>query len=154
MISRFFATGLLLRGGVWQTLATLVLGALLTAGAAAGARTLLLPAPEEWVCSQFCKTAQESEKVRSLERAFRKSCSPECARMCAAQQHVRALMKHTHTITPEIKAALETAARARSAAALAVLEHVYAVAEVLPESRREEYLRAVLPAVAECCCTP
>jgi hypothetical protein len=158
MILRFFPTLFSalfpLRPRVRQILAALTLGALLTAGAASGARALLRPDPEDWVCSEFCRTAQESEKVRSLERAFRKGCSPECARLCATQEEVRALMQRARTLTPEIKAALEAAAHARSAAALAVLEHVYAVAEALPADRREDYLRAVLPSVAECCCTP
>lgn len=161
MITHFFSSLLLRlsslfppRSRVLPALAALGLGGLLAAGAAFGARVLLRPEPREWVCTEFCRTAQESEKVRALEQAFRKGCSPQCERMCFAQGEVRALLQRARTVTPEIKAALEEAARARSAAALAVLEHVYAVAEALPVDRREDYLRAVLPAVAECCCNP
>jgi hypothetical protein len=157
MIPRFFSLFSFLLPApsrVRKVLAALGLGVLLTAGAASGARAFLRPDPDKWVCSEFCRTAQESEKVRALERAFRKGCSPECARLCAAREEVRTLLQRAHTVTPEIKAALEAAARARNTATVAVLEHVYAVAQALPEDRREDYLRAVLPSVAECCCTP
>ncbi len=150
LLCRLFPPGSRLRNVLLAALS----GALLTGGAASAARALLRPSPEDWVCSQFCRTAQQARTVRALERAFRTGCSPECTRMCAAEENLRTLMRNACAITPEIKAAVEAAARARSEANLAVLQHVHAVAEALPEDRRGDYLRAVLPSVAECCCTP
>jgi hypothetical protein len=125
--------------------------ALLGLGAAAASRTLLRPSPEEWVCREFCRTTEQAKKVRALENAFRASCPPECARACAAQSQIQALVMRSRSLTPELRSALEDAARARSAADAALLEHVYAVAAELPPDRREAYLRAVLPSLAECC---
>jgi hypothetical protein len=124
---------------------------LLAAGAATTARALFQQTPEDWVCREFCRTPQQAAQVRLLENAFRGGCTPECARMCAARDQLQEITLRSRAVTSELRNALEEANRARGASYLALLEHVYAVAAVLPEDRRSDYLRAVLPSVAGCC---
>lgn len=142
-------TSPLLRFG--RGVAVLGLSMAVALGTSMTVRAFLHKSPEEWVCSEFCRTAQESERVRSLERTFREGCSPQCRRKCAAEGRLRDLVMRSREVGTELRAALEEAARARAEAEATVLEHVYAVAAALPEDRRESYLRSVLPNLAGCC---
>jgi hypothetical protein len=124
---------------------------LLALGAATMARALFRQKAEDWICKEFCRTAEQSAQVRQLETSFREKCSPECARMCSARNQVREIAFRSDRITPELRAAIEETNKARGASYTALLEHVYSVAAVLPEEKRGDYLRAVLPSLTDCC---
>jgi hypothetical protein len=140
-----------IRRGVGFVLSLLGVSVTLGWGAAAASRSLLRESPEDWVSRCFCGTPEQSRRVRVLETSFRAECPPQCAQMCASRNTLEQVLARSRSVTPELRGALETHARACSAARLEVLEHVYAVAAVLPEERRDAYLRAVLPNLLSGC---
>jgi head-tail adaptor len=73
--------------------------------------------------------------------------------MCEANAHLGTLALGSHTVTPDLRAAVAETDRIRTAARITMLEHFYAVAAQLPPDKRRDYLQKVLPLVIDSCGT-
>ena len=107
--------------------------------------------PLEWLCHEYGLTPEQSDRVKLLHNEYGARCGPFCDQMCAANAQLETLTLGSGSITPEIRTALAETDRIRTETRLAMLNHFYAVAAVMPPEKRRAYLLKVLPLVIESC---
>ena len=136
-----------MKRGLFILLAILAIGL-----AALGVSRILFQAPPSaWLCHEYGLSAQQAERVNSLQRAYGSRCGPFCDAMCTANATLEVLVLGSGSVTPSLREAVTETARIRTETRITMLEHFYAVAAELPPDRRKEYLRKVLPLAIDSC---
>lgn len=87
-----------------------------------------------WLRNEYHLTDAQFDKVMKMHDDYRPTCDRMCQRIAAANEKLNALIASSHTVTPEIDAALKEWATLQNECRMAMLAHVYAVsAEMNPE---------------------
>jgi hypothetical protein len=100
-----------------------------------------------WLRSQFALDDQQASSVERIHRDYQAECALMCARIAETDAQLAKLICDGQQVTPEIQSAIIETDRLRSECRVKMLKHFYRIAAELPEKRRTEYLRLVLPVV-------
>lgn len=107
--------------------------------------------PTLWLCNKYGLSPKQSEYLKALQKEYGARCGPFCEKMCEANARLEELALGSGSMTPILRNAVAETDRIRTETRIAMLEHFYAVAAVLPPERRREYLLKVLPLVIDSC---
>jgi hypothetical protein len=100
-----------------------------------------------WLRSEFALDDQQARSVERIHQEYQAECALMCARIAETDEQLARLICDGHQVTPEIQNTIIETDRLRSECRVKMLEHFYRIAAELPEKRRTEYLRLVLPVV-------
>lgn len=100
-----------------------------------------------WLRSEFALDDQQARSVERIHQEYQAECALMCARIAETDEQLARLICDGQQVTPEIQNAIIETDRLRSECRVKMLEHFYRIAAELPEKRRTEYLRLVLPVV-------
>jgi Heavy-metal resistance len=100
-----------------------------------------------WLLAQFALDDQQARTVERMHNEYQMECTLMCARIAQTDEKLAKLIGDAQQVTPEIQSAIVETDRLRSECRVKMLEHFYRIAAELPEERRAEYLRMVLPVV-------
>jgi hypothetical protein len=100
-----------------------------------------------WLLTEFALDGQQARTVERMHHQYQVECALMCARIAQTDEHLAKLIRDAQQVTPEIESAIVETDRLRSECRVKMLEHFYRIAAELPEKRRGEYLRMVLPVV-------
>jgi hypothetical protein len=100
-----------------------------------------------WLLAEFALDDQQARSVERMHNQYQRDCTLMCARIAQTDEQLAALIRGAQEVTPEIESAIVESDRLRSECRVKMLEHFYRIAAELPEKRRAEYLRMVLPVV-------
>ena len=103
--------------------------------------------PAEWLGRRFDLEGETLSKFVRIHEEYSSQCSDTCLRIMAADQALASSVRQANQVTPEIKAAIEAAAQVDAECRANMLRHFYEASALLPENRRDEYLRLVMPLV-------
>ncbi len=133
-----------MRRRVW----VLVMAGLLSAVAGWGMyRLRMRETPVEWMGRRFGLRGVALQAFIGTHEAYTSQCAATCRRILEADRALAEAVLGSPEVTPEIRAAMGTAAALDAECRVNMLRHFYEAAALLPEDRREEYLRRVLPLV-------
>ncbi len=104
-------------------------------------------APADWMRHEYGLTQEQADRVAKIERDYGSRCAEMCARINRANEHLSELVRTNRAMTAEVRAAITAADEVRTDCRTSMLAHFYEVAAVMPEEKRAEYLKTVLPAV-------
>jgi hypothetical protein len=100
-----------------------------------------------WLLAEFALDDQQARSVERMHNQYQEDCELMCARIEQSDEQLATLIRDAQEVTPEIQSAIVETDRLRSECRVKMLEHFYRIAAELPEKRRAEYLRMVLPVV-------
>ena len=103
--------------------------------------------PTSWLLAEFALDDQRAKTVERMHAQYQTECALMCARIAQTDEQLAKLIGDAQRVTPEIQGAIVETDRLRSECRVKMLEHFYRIAAELPEERRAEYLRMVLPVV-------
>lgn len=129
--------------------ALILFAALIAATAALLATRCLLPrqSSQDWLRSEFHLTPEKMQTANELHAGYQKTCEEMCRRIAATDALLASAVRSSATTTPEIIAAIAETDRVRTECRIAMLEHFYQTAALMPEADRQRYLDKVLPVV-------
>lgn len=108
---------------------------------------MVMPATPEggllWLKSEFHLGEAEYERIRTLHEGYLPGCQERCLEIARVNQDFFALIQKNKSITPEVKARLEEAARLRARCKELMLAHFYEVAAAMPPGAAGRYLEWV-----------
>jgi len=96
-----------------------------------------------WLKSEFHLGDAEYERIRTLHEGYLPGCQERCGEIARANREFFALIQKNKSITPEVKAKLEEAARLRARCKELMLAHFYEVAAAMPPGAAGRYLEWV-----------
>ena len=100
-----------------------------------------------WLKKEFSPSASQMAKIKDIRAQYDEECRRMCERIAGSDLKLRALIVSSKEVTPGIREAIADTDAVRTACRLAMLEHFYKIADELPASQREKYLKVVLPVV-------
>jgi Heavy-metal resistance len=100
-----------------------------------------------WLLAEFSLDEQQAKTVERIHNQYQSDCALMCTRIAQTDEQLAMLIRGAQEVTPEIQSAIVETDRLRSECRVKMLEHFYRIAAELPEKRRAEYLRMVLPVV-------
>ena len=102
-----------------------------------------------WLRQEYHLTDEQFDKVMKMHDDYRPTCERMCQRIAVANEKVDTLIASSHTVTPEIEAALKEWATLQNECRVAMLAHVYAVsAQMAPEDGQRYVKMATAQIVA------
>jgi hypothetical protein len=104
-------------------------------------------APDAWLGRYLGLEGQALAEFSAAHARYAEVCAENCRRIAQASRALQQAMHAAREVTPEIERALVAADAVHTECRLGMLKHFYAVSELLDPTRREEYLRLVLPLV-------
>ena len=134
-----------MRRGLIVLAATLIVGVLATIAVYFWKSERSTPA--NWLREEFALDDQQARTVERMHNQYQRECALMCARIAQTDEDLAKLIGDAQQVTPEIQSAIVETDRLRSECRVKMLEHFYRIAAELPEKRRAEYLRMVLPVV-------
>ncbi len=94
----------------------------------------------EWFRREFDLTEAQMERMAVLHGEYRPVCDELCDQVIAARKRLEASLLRADSMTPELEADLAHFSEVKEKCQRYMLEHVFAVAEILPAEQRERYL--------------
>jgi len=104
----------------------------------------LLAAPDcgqAWLCREFHLTGAQEAKIAKMHDDYRPTCERMCQRIAEANGKLDGLIAESHTVTPEIEAALKEWALLQNDCRQAMLQHVYAVSAEMSVEDGKRYVK-------------
>lgn len=103
--------------------------------------------PVDWLKTEFGLNAEQMKQVSALHEEYRATCAGMCVRIVDADAKLTAATRASDALTPAIVAAIAETDRVRTDCRVAMLEHFYKTAAIMPKDKRAKYLEKVLPLV-------
>lgn len=103
----------------------------------------------EWLRHEFRLTPEQFASIQQAHEEYAPACEEMCRRINEAKAEVARIVQSSKAMTPELAAALDEAAATEVAARRAMLSHIYAVAEQMPEEQAARYLASMQRKVLE-----
>jgi hypothetical protein len=100
-----------------------------------------------WLRTEFALDDEQAKIVESIHKDYQNECALMCAQIAQTDEQLAKLICDGQQVTPEIQNAIIESDRLRSECRVKMLRHFYRIAGKLPEKRRAEYLRTILPVV-------
>jgi hypothetical protein len=82
-------------------------------------------------------------KVKALHASYQPICGGLCMEIAKANDRVRALQKTSRSMTPELAEAIKEAHRRQADCRIAMQQHIYETAALLPPDAAQRYLDIV-----------
>lgn len=129
--------------------ALILLTALVAATAAWFATRCLLARQSsmDWLRSEFHLSPEKMKAAEALHAGYQETCEEMCRQIAATDARLAAAIRSSTSTTPEIVAAIAETDRVRTECRIAMLDHFYQTAALMPEADRQRYLDKVLPVV-------
>lgn len=129
---------LILIGGL--LLAVVAYGACYLSGSARLRNLQTSSAPElAWLQKEFKLSDAEFARVEQLHQSYLAGCAERCRIIDAKNAALRELLASTNTVTPEIERAIQESAQLRAACQSAMLQHFYAISQMMPPDQGKRY---------------
>jgi hypothetical protein len=93
-----------------------------------------------WLRTEFHLDDAAYSKVRALHDAYEPHCMELCSAIRDADAAVAKLSHESTSLTPELRAAIEKADRVSRECHMAMREHLYQVARVMPPAEARRFL--------------
>lgn len=103
--------------------------------------------PAQWLGQQLGLKGEALDAFTTAHEGYASFCAEMCLRIHEADTQLAALIRQSSSVTPEIEAAMAHSESLRAQCRLGMLEHFYTAAALLPEDRRDDYLRWVIPLI-------
>jgi hypothetical protein len=103
--------------------------------------------PAEWLGKRFELSGHALEAFLAAHERYTSACGETCRRIVEADAALALAMLKAERITPEIEDAIQASAQLDAQCRVNMLRHFYEAASNIPDERREEYLRLVMPLV-------
>ena len=94
----------------------------------------------EWLRREFDLPEAEMARMATIHAEYRPICDDLCDQVIAARKRLEATLLTANSFTPELEADLAHFAEVKKKCQRFMLEHVFEVANSLPEDQRERYL--------------
>lgn len=98
-----------------------------------------------WLRSEFHLDAVAFAKIKALHAAYEPRCMELCRAILDADSAVARLSKQSTSLTPDLRTAIENAARVSNECHLAMREHLYQVAQAMPPAEGRRFLDMMEP---------
>lgn len=113
----------------------------------AGREEMLMSATPEggllWLKTEFHLSDAEYERIRDMHESYLPGCMERCKEIARVRTEFFTLIKHSKSVTPELKARLDESARLRARCSELMLAHFYEVAAAMPPEAATRYLEWV-----------
>ena len=93
-----------------------------------------------WLKQEYQLTDEQYTQVCQLYAAYHPKCMEMCRQIDERNTRLKQLLAATNVVTPEIKEALAENAQLRAKCQAAMLNHFYAVSQVMPPEQGRRYL--------------
>lgn len=94
----------------------------------------------EWLRQEFNLDQSEFRNIAALHTAYRPKCEALCRQVLAANARTRTILDANDAVTPEVRSALQEAARLQAECRAAMLAHAYEVGREMGGKRKARYL--------------
>jgi len=113
----------------------------------AGHQQVLLDSMPElaWLKGELKLSDEQFAKAIALHTGYRPQCVAMCGHIAAARANMESLARKSHSMTPELAAAISDHARVQALCRQKMLEHLYQTAALMDEKQAARYLAKVLP---------
>ncbi len=101
----------------------------------------------DWLRTEFHLTDDQMKKAEALHSEYQATCEDMCRRIAETDARLAKAIRSSSSTTPEITAAIAETDLVRSECRVAMLNHFYQTAALMPEGERQRYLDKVLPVV-------
>ncbi len=101
----------------------------------------------EWLRDEFHLTDDQMKKAEALHDGYQATCENMCRRIAETDARLAGAIRASSSVTPEITSAIAETDRVRTECRVAMLDHFYQTAALMPEAERQRYLDKVLPVV-------
>jgi len=98
-----------------------------------------------WLKGDLRLSDEQFGKAIALHTGYRPQCVAMCAHIAEARAKMESLARNSHSMTPELAAAISEHARVQEECRRKMLEHLYQTAALMDEKQASRYLAKVLP---------
>lgn len=101
----------------------------------------------DWLRTEFHLTDDQMKKAEALHAEYQATCEEMCRRIAETDARLAIAIRSSSSTTPEITTAIAETDRVRTECRVAMLNHFYQTAALMPADERQRYLDKVLPVV-------
>jgi hypothetical protein len=93
-----------------------------------------------WLAAEFRLSPDQTKRVEALHSAYEPRCSAMCRRIAENNAQLDKLIAGGREFTPEMERLLRESAKIQMECRRDMLQHIYAVAAVMPPAQGERYI--------------